>query len=196
MAKTERKPRRRAIRRAIRKARRRTIRSKFSYPPEKAGKLFPAFFVSPECSEGLSCRPSGLGLLTEFSVGDFLVHYRHVEFPALGDDLLERGTRKRARLREENYLLAEKHQGRDRADIERRGEVLLFVGVHFSKNDVGVLFRTSLEYRREALARPAPGRPEIDEDHVVAVHDLLEIVLGQRDRCHARISGIRREPRL
>src|SRR5881392_1410282 len=129
-------------------------------------------------------------LRARLAFGDFLVHHRHVEFPALGDDLLERRTRKRARLREENDLLAEKHQGRDRADIERRGQVLLIVGVHFSKHDVGVLFRTGLEYRREAFARPAPRRPEIDEDHVVTIHDLFEIVLGQRDRCHAKISGI------
>src|SRR5206468_12791808 len=109
---------------------------------------------------------------------------------ALDDGLIVCRTWKRRRRRGKNLLLGESHQGWDRADIERRCEVLLVVGVHLSKHDVGVLFRTAREYRREALARPTPGRPEIDEDHLVTVHDLLEIVLGQRDRCHARTSGI------
>src|SRR4029077_4037662 len=94
-------------------------------------------------------------------------HHHHIEFPALGNDLLEGRTRERARLREENHLLAEKHEGRDRADIERRGQVLLIVGVHLSEHDVGVPFRTSLEYRCEAFAGAAPGCPEIDENHLV-----------------------------
>src|SRR5882672_11730062 len=91
-------------------------------------------------------RPSSLRLRSGLSIGDFLVHHRHVEFPALSNDLLKRRTRKRARLREENHLLAEKHQGRDRADVERGGQLLLIVGVYFSKHDVGVPFRSSLEY--------------------------------------------------
>src|SRR5258706_13772339 len=129
-------------------------------------------------------------------MGDILDPHRHVELPASANDLLERRTRERARLREENHLLSEKHQGRDRTDVERGGQLLFVVAVHFREYNVGVLFRSGLEYRRETLARPAPGPPEIDEDHVVILHDLLEIVLAHRDRSHPGTSGFVQAPNM
>src|SRR6185503_5725345 len=51
--------------------------------------------------------------------GDFGMHLGHVDGLGLRDDLLERLPGQRARLLEQDHFLAEHHQRRDRADLER-----------------------------------------------------------------------------
>ena len=97
------------------------------------------------------------------------VHLLHVEGAHLTDEVLERGLGQRARLREHDDVLAEDHQGRDRLDAERTGELLLRLGVDLGEHEVGVRRRGLLEHGRELPARAAPGRPEVDQDGVVSV---------------------------
>src|SRR5262245_27910215 len=122
-----------------------------------------------------------VGLLTF----DFGVHLRHVQRLGLGDHLLERLAGQRAGLLVQDHLLAEHDQRRDRLDAESAGELLLLVGVHLREDHVGVRFRGLLEHRREAAARAAPGRPEVDDHHRIVVDGLLEVVLGELDGGHS-----------
>src|SRR5690606_7728109 len=84
--------------------------------------------------------------------------------------------------------LPEHHEGRDRADPEMTGERLLLVGVHLDEADVLVLFGRLLEGRRERLAGTAPGRPEVDDDDVVAGDGLVEAFGDQLGNGHAASS--------
>src|SRR5262249_14297676 len=115
---------------------------------------------------------------------DFLVHLGHVERFRLGQHLLERVPRQRARLLEEDDLLAEHHQRRDRADTKGTGELLLLVGIDLAEYDVRMAFRRLLEDRRETATRAAPGRPEVDHDHRVVIDSLLEVFAGEIDGGH------------
>ena len=123
---------------------------------------------------------TGAGL----ALGDLLAHGVHVERLGLLDHLLERALRQRTGLREDDDLVAEHHQRRDRADLEMPRDLLLLVGVHFGEHDVGIGLGDALEYRCEAPARPAPRRPEVDEDGRVVEDGFLEVVLGDLDDSH------------
>ena len=58
----------------------------------------------------------------------------------------------------------DQHHRRDRADLERGGELLLLVDVDLGQQERAVVVgRELFQDRAELLARPAPVRPEIDE---------------------------------
>ena len=97
-----------------------------------------------------------------FPLGDLLLHLRHVDFPGLGDEFAECTGRQGAGLRVKDHLVAEHHQRRDRADIERRRDFLLFFGIHFREHDVldgcPRLFRRPVRIRGTVRTR-APRNP-------------------------------------
>jgi len=85
----------------------------------------------------------------------------------------------------------EKDQGRDAANIESSGQVLLLVGVHLSDLERR---RTPLsrlvQHGRHHLAGPTPWRPEVDEDWQAA----FRRVSGERRSIqgnHAAIKKLR-----
>src|SRR3954470_10081031 len=106
------------------------------------------------------------------------MYLRHVERLRLSDHLLERGAGERPGLLEQDHLLAEHQERRNRADTEGAGELLLLIGVHFGEDDVRMRLRRLLVDGCEAFARPAPRRPEVDQHHRVAIDRLLEVFLG------------------
>src|SRR5256714_10217630 len=112
------------------------------------------------------------------------MYLRHVERLRLSNHLLERGAGERPGLLKQDHLLAEHDQRRNRADAEGAGELLLLVGVHLGEDDVRMRLRCLLVDRREAFARPAPRRPEVDQHHRVVIDGLLEVFLGQFDDSH------------
>src|SRR2546423_12561541 len=68
----------------------------------------------------------------------------------------------------------EEDQGRDAAHAELRGVLLVAVGVDLVELDLaGVLAGELLDDRRNRFAGLAPGRPEIDEDRLVRLENLL-----------------------
>ena len=69
--------------------------------------------------------------------------------------------------------------GRDRLDLELRGDELVLVGVDLGQHHalVGIGGRDLLQQRRQRLARPAPLRPEIDDDE--ARHRRLDDVAAE-----------------
>ena len=68
------------------------------------------------------------------------------------------------------------------------GERLLGLGVDLAEHDVGVGGRRLLVHGREHPARAAPGRPEVDEDDVVAAHGALEVLCTQVGGGHQSLS--------
>src|SRR5262245_56222687 len=117
-------------------------------------------------------------------VADLGVHLGHVDRLRLRDHLLERGAGQSARLLKQDHFLAEHHQGRDRADAEGAGELLLLIGVDLGEHHVLVRLRGLLVDRRKTLARTAPRRPEVDDHHRVVANRLLEVLLGELDGGH------------
>src|SRR5699024_1016992 len=131
----------------------------------------------------LTARRSALLLLLLLRLGVRLADLVHVQVLDLADEVLERGLRERAGLREHRDTLAVGDQGGDRGDAVAHRELLLILGVHLREGDVLVGLRGLLEDRGEALARHAPARPEVDQDD--AVLDCLVVVLvGQGERSH------------
>src|SRR5687767_12257845 len=57
--------------------------------------------------------------------GEVFPHFGHVEGTRLLDDAVQRLWRQGARFRKQDDLLAEHHEKGDRADVERRGQLLL-----------------------------------------------------------------------
>src|SRR4051794_14503303 len=129
--------------------------------------------------------PSGLLLLR---LGDLTAYVVHVEAAHGLDQLCERRRGQRPGLAEDHDPVAERHQRGDRGDLERSGEALLVLGVDAGEGDVGVGLRRLLVDRCEHPARPAPRRPEVDQDDAVLGHDLLEVLLGQGCGGHAALS--------
>src|SRR5688572_30184191 len=116
---------------------------------------------------------AALGLV----LGDLLPHLVHVELLHLLDEVLEDGARERARLREEEDLVAEDHDRRDRLDLEHARELGLLLGVDLGESDVGVLLGRLLVRRSEVATRTAPGRPPVDEEGPALLERLLEVLL-------------------
>ncbi len=110
----------------------------------------------------------------------------HVELLDTGDDLLQRGSRQRAGLREHQDAVTEGHQRRDGRDARHRGERLLRLGVDLGEGDGRVRLRGLLVDGGELLARAAPLRPEVDEHDAVALHGSGEGVGGQVGGSHGR----------
>ena len=73
-----------------------------------------------------------------------------------------------ARLREHDYAVANRHDRRDRPDLELRGQVRLGLGVDLAEGDIGVRLGDLLVGRCEPLTRPAPLGPEVDQHDAVA----------------------------
>src|SRR6266446_2492153 len=125
-------------------------------------------------------------------VPDFLVHLGHVERLGLRDHLIERSPGQCARLLEQDDLVAEHHQGGNRANPEGAGQLLLLVGVHLGEHHVRIRLGRLLVHRSEAFAGTAPWRPEVDDHHRVFVDGLLEILLGEIQRRHRGPLGKKR----
>src|SRR5947208_3982698 len=123
---------------------------------------------------------------------DFLLHLGHVERLGLRDHLIERSPGQRACLLEQDDLVAEHHQGGDRANTEGAGQLLLLVGVHLGEHHVRVRLGGPLVHRSEAFAGTAPWRPEVDDHHRVFLDGLLETLLGEIHRRHRGPSGKKR----
>src|SRR5258706_3164209 len=121
---------RRTAKRLPRKPPRKKKRNKLSDISKKAGDSLPFLFHRTAARHGCS----GLLLVARLALTDLLAHDLHVELPALGDDLLQRGPGQRAGLRVKDDLLAKEHQGRNRANVEPARKFLLFLGVYLSIN--------------------------------------------------------------
>ncbi len=118
----------------------------------------------------------GSPVSTCIRLGQFLVHFRHIQCLDLGDDVFQCGGRQHAGLGKDDDLLAEYHQGGDRAYLEIACEFCLVFGVDLGEHDIGMVLRSLFVDRREAAAGTAPRRPEINDDDIVVGYDLLEIV--------------------
>jgi hypothetical protein len=107
--------------------------------------------------------------------------------------LVERGAQLRFGTvwRQVRGQLALEHRidGRDRSDLELRGDELVLVGIDLRQHHalVGIGGRDLLQHRRQRLARPAPLGPEIDDDELrhrgldhVAAELLHSLLLGGR----------------
>src|SRR6266545_2569809 len=106
----------------------------------------------------------------------------HVEGAHLPDEILERRLGQRPGLREEQDLVAQDHQRRDRPDLERPREIGTRLGVDLSEGDVRVLLRNLLVRRGERAARSAPACPPVEEYDPVLLDDLLEVAARDLDR--------------
>src|SRR6266403_1904502 len=120
-------------------------------------------------------------------LGDFGADLFHVQFPGLLHDLLEHVLRQGARLGKQQHLVPEDHQGRDAADVEGPGQLLLLVGIDLGEGDVEVGLGDPLVYRGECTAGPTPGRPPVDQHDAALLNGRLEIVLGDRHHSHVRL---------
>ena len=140
---------------------------------------------SPACGGPRRCPQrraesrSGGGRLGLLLGGDLGAHRIHVELLRLGDDVVKGLLGEHARLRHQDHLLADRHHGRDRADLEVVGQRLLLLGVDLGEDHVGVALGDLLVDRREAAAGAAPRRPEVDQHQVVVLDGLLERRVGQ-----------------
>ncbi|CDZ91948.1 hypothetical protein RHRU231_90033 [Rhodococcus ruber] len=111
--------------------------------------------------------------------GDLPAYLVHVEGLDLGHEILERGRRQGPGLVEHEDAFPERHDRGDGPDVRRRRDALFGFGVDLGVHDVRVLLRGRLERGGEGAARPAPRRPEVDEDHVVTGDDVVEVLLGE-----------------
>ncbi len=85
----------------------------------------------------------------------------------------------------------EQGERRDAAETELRGQVGLSLGIHLRQPDPRFeLVRRLLELWRHHLARPAPWRPEIDQQRQIAA---LHVA---RERRRGQLDGLAREQGL
>src|SRR5664280_161493 len=127
------------------------------------------------CTTATPERKSRSGRGGLLLLGRLGVHGGHVERLDLADQFGERVGGEHAGLGEEQHLLAEDRQRRDRADPERGGQLLLRLGVARRERDLRVGLGRRVEDRLERAARAAPLRPEVDQDDVVARDRLVEV---------------------
>jgi hypothetical protein len=83
-----------------------------------------------------------------------------------------------------DLALFERNQSRNTANAEAGGDRRLLVDIDLGEAGARLeLLRRLVEDRRHHTARPAPGRPEVDDQrHVVALDMLVEGLCGQSDR--------------
>lgn len=91
---------------------------------------------------------------------------------------------KSAGLREQDYLLAQDHQCRNRTDLEIRRELLFLVGIDLAEYNLRIFLGSSIENRCKRAARRSPRCPEIHNHHRVAGDSQLEIVFGKFNGGH------------
>jgi len=86
-----------------------------------------------------------------------------------------------ARLTSDFPSVPEQHQRRDTANIDACCGGPLILGVQLRKPQLRLQFGSGLlERRRHHFARPAPGRPEIDDNRdVAAVNVFLKTPIGE-----------------
>lgn len=135
-----------------------------------------------------AARPVHMALL--LLGGDLGLDLAHVERARLGNQLLERGGRQRARLGEQQHLLAEDRDGGDGPYAERRRQPLLLLGVDLGEAYVRVRVARGLEDGDKRHARPAPRRPEVDDNDVVLLDEGLEVLCGGVRRGHGALRAI------
>src|SRR5262249_6484039 len=99
---------------------------------------------------------------------DRLADLVHVQRAGLLDEGLEALRRDATGLLVEDDAVADDHQGRDRLNAESRLKILVGVDVDLAEHDVLVPRGHLFEDRREAVARPAPIGPEVDERDAIA----------------------------
>ncbi len=92
----------------------------------------------------------------------------HVEVACLVDQILEGGLGQGASLGEDDDLFADNHQGRNRSNVERAGEILLLFGIDLAEEDLRVLFRDLFVDRTETLAGAAPWKVALAERRPMA----------------------------
>ena len=81
------------------------------------------------------------------------------------EELAQLPFRQRAREAVHQLPVLDQDHGRDRADLEGRGELLLLVDIDLGQSERAVVFRGQFfQDRAELLAGPAPLGPEIDQD--------------------------------
>ncbi len=115
--------------------------------------------------------------------GDGLANLVHVERFDLADEVVQSGAPQGARLLEDENVVAERNQRRNRSDAERAGKSALGFGVDLSEGDVRKAFGGLLEHRGELAARAAPGSPEVEQRNSF-LDGLLDIGLSDFDGCH------------
>src|ERR1044071_816560 len=82
----------------------------------------------------------------------------------------------------------EHDQRRDRGHAELHRDLLVLVDVHLGDDRFSLVVRGELfDDRADDPARSAPRRPEVDEDRLAAVDDLLEVRVGDLLYC---VSGL------
>jgi CubicO group peptidase (beta-lactamase class C family) len=108
----------------------------------------------------------------------------HVELFGLRNQLLKRRLGQRAGLLVKHHVVADDHQRRDGRDLERGRHLGLGLGVDLAEHRVRVPLRSLLEDRPEHPARPAPCRPEVDENQAAAAHRRVKVLGRQLDRRH------------
>src|SRR3954447_24011520 len=118
-------------------------------PKTKSSVMQPAWQPPRRCDSELGL----LGLV----LGDLPAYVVHVEAADGGDQLLQRRCGQRTGLAEDEDPVAEGHQRRDGADLERAGQRLLGLGVDAGEGDVVVRLRRLLVDGGEHPARAAPG---------------------------------------
>src|SRR5699024_9706435 len=81
-------------------------------------------------------------------------------------------------------LFTKHHQGGNGTNVQRTSQLGLVFSGDLGECGVFILGSSLVKNRREVLAGPAPGRPEIDNDGRVALYGGLEAVFIEFDRTH------------
>src|SRR4029453_8540346 len=130
--------------------------------------------------------PSGLrrlgGLLRRLVSGDLRADLLHVQRLGLGHHVRQGRRGQGTGRAEEKDLVPEDHQGGYALDVERRGELLLLVGVDLPEDHVRVVPGGLLEGRREPAAGATPGGPEVEDDDAPGLDGLPEVLVGDGSR--------------
>src|SRR6266536_1130767 len=92
-----------------------------------------------------------------FYFGNFLRYIVHVEVADMLDQLVERPSGKNAGLAVEKDAITKGHQGGDGADVERRSQRRLGVGVDLGEHHVSVLAPSRFVDWRKGATWPTPG---------------------------------------
>lgn len=132
----------------------------------------------------LSIR-SGFGPLRFlFFLRDLGSHFIHVQLSDLAHQFVEHGGWQHSGLGEDEDLFAKHHERGNGSDVEGRGQALLFFGVDFGEDRIGVFLGSFFENRPERATGSTPGSPKVDEDDIVIFNGFVEVVFGQSDGRH------------
>lgn len=116
----------------------------------------------------------------------FLKSSIYIELLGLINHTIEIFSAQSASLLEHNVSLLGNHERWHSLNVGRVSQILILVNIYLAKVNIRILIGRLVKDRAERAAWTAPACPEINEDQLIILNDLLKICGSNVMRCHIR----------